>query len=311
MKIEIGTNEAGQRLDKFLRKYLKDVPLSAIFKALRKGDIRVNGVKKKENYPLELGDIIEIRYLQSKQEKKADTFMKVNSSGLMITYEDENILVVEKWPGVLVHPDQRGVEPSLTDYVLSYLNGKGDYLPEKEKTFTPAPCNRLDRNTSGVVIFGKNFESLRTMNEMIREGYVKKYYNALVKGKIKDGIYKGYISKDENENISKVFDEKRPNTKEIAMEVKTVQTNGAYSLLEIDLITGRSHQIRAHLAHSSLPILGDGKYGSYEINKRFKVYTQCLCSYSISFNFTSDSGILNYLNHSSFTLKKLPYEDLL
>ena len=186
MKIEIGTNEAGQRLDKFLRKYLKDVPLSAIFKALRKGDIRVNGANKKENYPLELGDIIEIRYLQSKQEKKADTFMKVNSSGLMITYEDENILVVEKWPGVLVHPDQRGVEPSLTDYVLSYLNGKGDYLPEKEKTFTPAPCNRLDRNTSGVVIFGKNFESLRTMNEMIREGYVKKYYNALVKGKIKD-----------------------------------------------------------------------------------------------------------------------------
>ena len=116
-----------------MRKYLKDVPLSAIFKALRKGDIRVNGAKKKENYPLELGDIIEIRYLQSKQEKKADTFMKVNSSGLMITYEDENILVVEKWPGVLVHPDQRGVEPSLTDYVLSYLNGKGDYLPEKKR----------------------------------------------------------------------------------------------------------------------------------------------------------------------------------
>ena len=215
MKIEIGTNEAGQRLDKFLRKYLKDVPLSAIFKALRKGDIRVNGVKKKENYPLEFGDVIEIRYLQSKQEKKEDTFIKVNSSGLMITYEDENILIVEKWPGVLVHPDQKGAEPSLTDYVLSYLNGKGDYLPEKEKTFTPAPCNRLDRNTSGVVIFGKNFESLRTMNEMIREGNVKKYYNALVKGKIKDGVYKGYISKDENENISKVYDEKRPNTKEI------------------------------------------------------------------------------------------------
>ena len=298
MKIEIGTNEAGQRLDKFLRKYLKDVPLSAIFKALRKGDIRVNGVKKKENYPLELGDIIEIRYLQSKQEKKADTFMKVNSSGLMITYEDENILVVEKWPGVLV---QRGVEPSLTDYVLSYLNGKGDYLPEKEKTFTPAPCNRLDRNTSGVVIFGKNFESLRTMNEMIREGYVKKYYNALVKGKIKDGIYKGYISKDENENISKVFDEKRPNTKEIAMEVKTVQTNGAYSLLEIDLITGRSHQIRAHLSHLGNPIIGDFKYGDKKLNSffdnKFGLNYQFLYAYKLIFK--KANGKLEYLNNKT------------
>lgn len=301
MKIEIGTNEAGQRLDKFLRKYLKDVPLSAIFKALRKGDIRVNGVKKKENYPLELGDIIEIRYLQSKQEKKADTFMKVNSSGLMITYEDENILVVEKWPGVLVHPDQRGVEPSLTDYVLSYLNGKGDYLPEKEKTFTPAPCNRLDRNTSGVVIFGKNFESLRTMNEMIREGYVKKYYNALVKVKIKDGIYKGYISKDENENISKVFDEKRPNTKEIAMEVKTVQTNGAYSLLEIDLITGRSHQIRAHLSHLGNPIIGDFKYGDKKLNSffdnKFGLNYQFLYAYKLIFK--KANGKLEYLNNKT------------
>lgn len=301
MKIEIGTNEAGQRLDKFLRKYLKDVPLSAIFKALRKGDIRVNGVKKKENYPLELGDVIEIKYLQSKQEKNIGKFMKVNSSGLMITYEDDNILIVEKWPGVLVHPDQRGIEPSLTDYVLSYLNEKGDYLPEKEKTFTPAPCNRLDRNTSGVVIFGKNFEALRTMNEMIRKGYVKKYYNALVKGKIKDGIYKGYISKDENENISKVFDEKRANTKEIAMEVKTVQTNGAYSLLEIDLITGRSHQIRAHLSHLGNPIIGDFKYGDKKLNSffdnKFGLNYQFLYAYKLIFK--RANGKLEYLNNKT------------
>ncbi|MBM6838075.1 RluA family pseudouridine synthase, partial [Clostridium saudiense] len=191
MKIEIGANEAGQRLDKFLRKYLKDVPLSAIFKAMRKGDIRVNGLKQKENYKLELEDVIEIRYIQSKKEKKEDSFIKVNAGSLMITYEDNNIVVVEKWPGVLVHPDQKGAEPSLTDYVLSYLNGKGDYIPEKEITFTPAPCNRLDRNTSGIVVFGKNFEALRGVNEMIREGKVKKYYQALVKGRIKDGLYKG------------------------------------------------------------------------------------------------------------------------
>ena len=301
MRIEIGTNEAGQRLDKFLRKLLKDVPLSKIFKALRKGDVRVNGKKQKENYTLQVDDVIEIKYIQSTKEKPEEKFIKVNASGMKITYEDANILIVEKWPNILVHPDEKGKEPSLTDYVLSYLNEKGDYLPENEVTFTPAPCNRLDRNTSGVVIFGKNFEALRTMNEMIREGNVKKYYNALVKGKIRDGIYKGYISKNENENISKVFDEKRPNTKEIAMEVKTVQTNGAYSLLEIDLITGRSHQIRAHLTHLGNPIIGDFKYGDRKLNSffdnKFGLNYQFLYAYKLIFK--GADGKLEYLKNKT------------
>ena len=201
MKIEIGTNEAGQRLDKFLRKLLKDVPLSKIFKALRKGDIRVNGKKQKENYTLLVDDVVEIKYIQSNKEKPEDKFIKVDASGMKITYEDANILVVEKWPNILVHPDAKGKEPSLTDYVLSYLNEKGDYLPENEVTFTPASCNRLDRNTSGIVIFGKNFEALRSVNELIREGNVEKYYNTLVKGKIKDGLYKGYIHKNEDDEV--------------------------------------------------------------------------------------------------------------
>lgn len=301
MKIEIGTNEAGQRLDKFLRKYFKDVPLSAIFKALRKGDIRVNGTKKKENYSLELGDVIEVKYLVSKMEDVKKDFIKVNSSSMMVTYEDENILVVEKWPGVLVHPDQKGAEPSLTDYVLSYLNDKGDYIPEKEKTFTPAPCNRLDRNTSGVVIFGKNFESLRTMNEMIRNGEVKKYYYALVTGRVKEGLYKGYISKNENENISKVYDKEMPNTKEISMEVKNVQSNGAFSLLEIDLITGRSHQIRAHLSHLGHPIVGDNKYGDKKLNSffdnKFGLNYQFLYAYKLIFK--GGEGKLEYLKNKT------------
>lgn len=269
MRIEIGANEAGQRLDKFLRKLLKDVPLSAIFKALRKGDVRVNGKKQKEKYPLAEGDIVEIKYITSKKENKFDKFINVDASGLKITYEDENLLVVEKWPGVLVHPDSNKGEASLTDYVLSYLNEKGDYLPESELTFTPAPCNRLDRNTSGIVIFGKNFEALRMLNEMIREGNVEKYYNTIVKGRIKDGLYKGYILKNEEANISKIYDKEVPNSKEIAMEVKTIQSNGAYSFLEINLLTGRSHQIRAHLAHLGNPLIGDTKYGDRKINSFF------------------------------------------
>ena len=260
--------------------------------------------KKKENYALELGDEIEVRYLQSKKESNSSkevNFIKVNSGSMKVTYEDENILVVEKWPGVLVHPDQKGAEPSLTDYVLSYLNDKGDYIPEKELTFTPAPCNRLDRNTSGTVIFGKNFESLREMNEMIREGKVKKYYNALVKGRIKDGLYTGYISKNENENISRVYDKEMPNTKKVAMEVKTIQSNGAFSFLEIDLITGRSHQIRAHLSHLGNPIIGDIKYGDKKLNSffdnKFGLNYQFLYAYKLIFK--GGEGKLAYLKNKT------------
>ncbi|MBD7913777.1 RluA family pseudouridine synthase [Clostridium sp. Sa3CUN1] len=303
MKIEIGTNEAGQRLDKFLRKLLKDVPLSKIFKALRKGDVRVNGKKQKENYTLQVEDVVEIKYIQSTKEKPEEKFIKVNASGMKITYEDSNILIVEKWPNILVHPDEKGKEPSLTDYVLSYLNAKGDYIPENELTFTPAPCNRLDRNTSGIVIFGKNFESLRTVNELIREGNVEKYYNALVKGKIKDGLYKGYILKNEDANISKIYEEEVPNSKEIAMEVKTLKTNGAYSFLEIDLITGRSHQIRAHLSHLGTPIIGDNKYGDRKLNSffanKFGLDCQFLYAYKLIFRDTKDK--LNYLNNKTIT----------
>ncbi|MDD7793005.1 RluA family pseudouridine synthase [Clostridium sp. 'White wine YQ'] len=287
MKIEIGTNEAGQRLDKFVRKLLKDVPLSAIFKALRKGDVKVNGRKQKEKYSLEIGDIVEIRNIESDQKKKEFNFQRVDAGGLKITFEDENMLLVEKWPGVLVHSDKKNGEPTLTDYVLSYLHEKGDYLPEKEVTFTPAPCNRLDRNTSGIVFFGKNFESLKVLNELIRERKVKKFYTALVKGRINDRVYEGYILKDQENNVSKIYNDRIPNSKKIAMEVKTIQSNGAYSLIEIDLITGRSHQLRAHLAHLGNPIIGDSKYGDKKLNdffyNKFGLNYQFLYAYKVIF----------------------------
>lgn len=267
MKIEIGTNEAGQRLDKFARKWLKDVPLGAIYRGIRTGQIKVNGKKSKEKYFLLEGDIVETLDIQSSAKK--EKFQRIDNDHLKITYEDENMVIVEKWPGVLVHSDKKEGEPTLTDYVLSYLFDKGDYLPEKEVTFTPAPCNRLDRNTSGVVIFGKNYESLKLLNEMIRERKITKYYVALVKGRIKDGLYEAYISKNEDENISKIFDKEMPNTKQIAMEVKTLQSCGTFSFVELDLITGRSHQLRAHLSYLGNPIVGDVKYGDKKLNSFF------------------------------------------
>lgn len=286
MRINIGPNEAGQRLDKFLRKWLKDVPLSAIYRTIRKGDVKVNGKKVKEKYSLIEGDILELKEIETESTKKKDRFVRIENN-LKVTYEDSNMLLVEKWPGVLVHSDKSDGDPTLTDYVLSYLHDKGDYTPEKEITFTPAPCNRLDRNTSGIVIFGKNFESLKILNEMIRERKIKKYYCALVKGRIKDGIYEAYISKNEDNNISKIFDFNRPGTKKIAMEVKTVQSDGLYSFLEIELITGRSHQLRAHLAHLGNPIIGDSKYGDKKLNSFFNnkygLNYQYLYSYKLLF----------------------------
>lgn len=296
MKIEIGANEAGQRIDKFVRKWLKDIPLSAIYKSFRVGDIKVNGKKIKEKYTLAEGDLVEVRDLTSSIKK--EKFNRIDNH-LKITYEDENMLLVEKWPGVLVHSDQKDGDATLTDYVLSYLFDKGDYSPEKEVTFTPAPCNRLDRNTSGIVIFGKNFESLRLLNEMIRDRKIKKYYYALVKGRIKDGIYNAYIAKNEDANISKIYDEPRPNTKIISMDLKSVESCGAFSLVEIDLLTGRSHQLRAHLSHLGNPILGDIKYGDKKINSyfynKYALSFQFLYAYKLIFKNCPDS--LSYMEN--------------
>lgn len=309
MKIEIGPNEAGQRLDKFLRKLLKDVPLSAIFKALRKKDIRVNGKKQNEKYFLEEGDLVEIKYIQSNQENKKDTFIKVDPKGIKIAYEDENMLILEKWPGVLVHSDSNeSKEPTLTDYVLSYLNDKGDYVPENELTFTPAACNRLDRNTAGIIIFGKSFEGLKCINEAIREDEIRKYYFTLAKGKIKDGLYEAYILKNPETNVSKIYDTQVNNSKRIAMEIKTVETNGAYSLIDVNLITGRSHQIRAHLSHLGNPIIGDNKYGDKKLNSFFEskygLNYQYLYAYKL--NFRGINGKLDYLKNKTVAVALPP-----
>lgn len=309
MNITIGPNEATQRLDKFLRKLLKDVPLSTIYKAIRKGEVKVNGKKAKEKYALCEGDEVFIKNISTETtnpEKRVKKF-KVAEAHFKVTYEDNNMLMLEKWPGVLVHSDQKDGEATLTDYVLTYLHQKGDYTPEKEITFTPAPCNRLDRNTSGIVIFGKTFDGLKQLNEMIRERKIKKYYCALVKGRIKDGVYEGYISKDENSNVSKVFDTPKPNTKKIAMDVKNIQSNGLFSFIEIELITGRSHQLRAHLAQLGHPIVGDDKYGDKKTNgffkQKFGLNYQYLYAFKLIFKNCPDS--LSYMENKTIA-EKLP-----
>lgn len=306
MRIEIGSNEAGQRLDKFLRKYLKDVPLSAIFKTLRKGDVRVNGAKGKEKQFLEVGDVIEIKYLTSNAPKEKKTVPEVEPE-FKVTYEDDNILIVEKWPGILVHKDMAGTDVTLTDQVLSYLAQKGEYVPREEKTFSPSPVNRLDRNTSGLVMYGKNFEALKALNEMIRDGRIVKNYLAIVQGRIKDGEYRAYIEKREDNNISSISQEPGPMRKEIAMTVKTLESSGLFSLVELDLLTGRSHQLRAHLASLGNPIIGDRKYGDKKINSffanKYALNFQYLYAYKVTFK--NPDGKLEYLGNKVMT-EKLP-----
>lgn len=301
MRIEIGTNESGQRLDKFCRKLMKDVPLSAIYKVIRKGDVKINGKKSKEKYMLQNGDVFETRDI--KTERKKVEFIKIDKNSLKVSYEDKNMLVIEKWPGVLVHSDKKNGEATVTDHVLSYLNEKGDFTPEKEVVFTPSPCNRLDRNTSGMVIFGKNFSATKAINEMIRERKIKKYYVAVVKGRIKDGLYEAYISKNEDSNISSVYVEEKENTKKIAMEVKTIQSVGSYSFIELELLTGRSHQLRAHLSFLGNHILGDPKYGDLKLNSFFEnkygLSYQFLYAYKLYFKDCPPE--LSYLENKTLT----------
>lgn len=306
MIIKIGPNEAGQTIFKFVKKLMKDVPLSAIHKALRKGDIRINGNKAGEKDTVSLGDEVEIRYLESKKAVTKKTF-KEEQYDFKVVFEDKNILMLEKWPGVLVHPDGSDA-PSLTDIVLSYLAEKGEYDPMEETTFVPSPVNRLDRNTSGIVIFGKNYEAVKSLNHIIKEGFLKKEYVALINGRCEEGLKEGYIEKDAGRNISKIYRNFEPGRQKVMMNLKNLDSNGLYSLVELELITGRSHQLRAQLSDMGNAIVGDFKYGKREVNEYFDnkygLKFQFLYAYKVTFTDTDD--YLSYMKGKVIAVKLPP-----
>lgn len=305
--IIITANEAEQRLDRFLRKYLTNVSLSDIYKIIRKNRVKVNGKKVKENYRLIEGDSIEINInnIESSKEK----IDKIHTN-FTIVYEDKNILLIDKDTGTFVHPDKTHKENTLISQVIYYLYKSGEYNPEEEITFRPAAVNRLDVNTGGIIIFAKNYISLKELNKLIRERRIEKKYISVVKGKMdKSGELKGYINKDEVNNISKISDNKEAKGKEICTKYKCLKSSGEYSLIEIELITGRSHQIRAHLSSINHPIIGDMKYGDRNVNNYFKkefgIKNQLLYAYSICFD--EIGGSLDYLSGKRF-FSKLPIE---
>lgn len=298
--IKITSNEANQRLDRFLRKYLKDETLSEIYKMVRKKAVRVNGAKVRENYRLSEGDVVEI---YGGHERGISDSIKVSDKDFSNVYEDENILIVSKPPKLILHPDAAHKENTLVDQVLYYLYKSGQYDPEKEMTFTPAAVNRLDLNTGGIVMFAKNYKSLQDLSTMVRERYVGKHYICVVKGSLSgSGEIRGYLAKDHKTNIVKIYDTPSENAREIHTRYNAIKSLNGYSLLEIDLITGRSHQIRAHLSSIGHPILGDMKYGDEKENKYFKkafgLENQLLYAYKVTFNKTTDS--FKYLEGMSF-----------
>lgn len=300
LKVEIGINEENQRLDRFLRKYLDGAPLSRIYKAIRK-DVKVNGKRAKEDTVLRCGDEVSLYISQEEFEKyHSEKTVKKVKKQFTVAYEDENVIVVEKPIGLLTHGDRTEKKNHLANQVIDYLVAKGDYNPRTEKTFTPAPANRLDRNTTGLVLFGKNAAALKELNRAMRDGHnISKYYMTIVSGTLKEQLHlTDRMIKDREKNRIKVIPES--SDQGLAMEtiVRPLQCAKGYTLVEVRIITGRTHQIRAHLAKAGHPIIGDAKYGDPKVNRyvaaRYDLHTQLLHAYKLVFG--GLTGNLEYLN---------------
>ncbi|MCQ4637124.1 RluA family pseudouridine synthase [Anaerovorax odorimutans] len=282
VKLTITKNESSQRLDRFLKKYLKNAPLSHIYKLIRK-DVKVNGKRAGIDTVLEEGDELSLYVSQ----EKLDEYLKPKKMPAAkrqfgIAYEDENLIIVEKPFGLLTHGDAAEKKNTLANQVCGYLQQKGEYNPGRERTFVPSPVNRLDRNTTGLVLFGKTSDALQLLNKMIRErGRISKQYLTIVAGKLdKPLTLADRMEKDEARNLVKVLPEDAEEGKLMQTIARPLRTKGGFTLVEVELITGRTHQIRAHLSQAGFPIIGDVKYGNRRTNetvkKRFGLTTQLL-----------------------------------
>lgn len=335
------TNDAGQRLDKFITKTVRGLPQSLLYKYIRKKRIKVNGSRAHENDILSVGDVVEMyipdeffdgmpdagkasgKASAAPTPSAADTPLSRTAEFARIrhipeiVYEDENLILCDKRPGVLVHTGDEGdsnraaesERETLLFALQAYLWQKGEYDPEAEHSFAPALCNRIDRNTGGIVIFAKNAPTLRLMNEAIRAGYIEKRYLCAVHGRFPDArIFSGYLRKDYKTKTVAVYDTQKPGSREIRTGCTPLSYNRErdLTLLEVRLFTGRTHQIRAHLAHVGYPLLGEGKYGENKNDRKAGYTHQALYSYRITFALPPEYGDtpLSYLCGRTYTVRR-------
>ena len=308
----IGHNDAGQRLDRFLGKAVPLLPASLAQKYIRIKRIKLNGGRAERDTRLKEGDLLQL-YINDEffdKPREDNAYLTVATPKLSIVYEDEHILLADKRPGLAVHPhDGAEYGRTLIDHIQAYLYQKREWSPRGENSFTPALCNRIDRNTGGIVIAAKTAEALRVMNQKIKDRELDKRYLAIVEGTPKPpkGSLKGYLFKDAKKNRVFVTDTPQTGAKSCQTNYVTLASKGGLSLVECELITGRTHQIRAQFAHAGHPLLGDGKYG--KLDKRYDRTYQALYSYKLSFCFTTEAGALEYLNGKTFQVEKVDFAE--
>ena len=309
-EITIGPNDAGQRLDRFLAKAVPLLPASLAQKYIRLKRIKLGGKRVERDTRLNTGDVLQL-YINDEffeKPREDNAYLTVVNPKLTIVYEDEHILLVDKRPGLAVHAhDGAEFGRTLIDHIKAYLYQKKEWLPREENSFVPSLCNRIDRNTGGIVIAAKTAEALRVMNQKIKDRELDKRYLAIVEGnpKPREGSLKGYLFKDEKKNRVFVTDHPQPGAKTCQTNYKVLASNNGLSLVECELITGRTHQIRAQFAHAGHPLLGDGKYG--KLDKRFDRTHQALYSYKLTFTFATEAGSLEYLNGKSFQVEEVDF----
>ncbi|MBP1737087.1 MAG: pseudouridine synthase [Oscillospiraceae bacterium] len=307
----IGQNDGGQRLDRWLSKTVPLLPAPLAQKYIRLKRVKLNGKGAKRDTRLSRGDLLQLyindEFFESPSRENA--FLSIFKPLLDIVYEDENLLLLNKRPGLLCHPDDQERVNTLITHIQAYLYQKKEWSPYEEHSFSPALCNRIDRNTGGIVIAAKNAEALRIMNQKIRDRELGKYYLAVIHGKMNppSGRLEGFLLKDEAKKQVSVYSKPVPGGRSAVTLYQTLAVKDGLSLVKCELITGRTHQIRAQFANAGHPLLGDGKYGRERDNRQYDRSYQALYSYKLVFSFTTDGGILNQLNGTSWIIEPIDF----